>query len=129
MREEKITIYLSPDLDRLYREFIAFNRGSLRRYAASIVVYPVLVEAISFIRACEQDDSGDYDQYKEKRWYRAIEKKAEKFGFDFKNPNMPDTSLANKLLGEISSDAMKSFKDTLDAEANSGETEYIGGID
>lgn len=128
-QDEKINIFLSPELHRLYNEFIHFNNGSLRRYAASIIVYPVLVEAITVICGCEQDLSGDSEYYKSRRWYRAIEKKAEKYNFNFEDENMAKTSLANKLLGEICSDAMKSFKDTLDTEANSGETEYMGGID
>ena len=39
------------------------------------------------------------------------------------------TMLANKLLGGISLDSLKSFKDMLDQEMNSGETQVIGGVD
>lgn len=128
--EQKIRVYLSPNLHSLYREFTDLNKvGSLRRYANSVVVFPVLVEAISFMRSCEEATSSEWDMYKEKRWYRAIEKKAEKYHFDFRDPSMHDVSFANKLLGEIASDSMQSFKDTLDLEVNSGETEYIGGED
>ena len=128
--EEKIKIYLSPELNSLYKEFTDFNKsGSLRRYANSVIVLPVLVEAIRYIRDCETGANEVPESFKDKRWYRAIEKKVEKYNYSFADPKMPDTSIANKLLGEIASDAMKSFKDTFDAEANSGETEMIGGVD
>ena len=39
------------------------------------------------------------------------------------------TTLANDILGDIALDALKSFKDTLDSEINSGETQMIGGVD
>ncbi|SMC65673.1 hypothetical protein SAMN06296952_2171 [Oscillospiraceae bacterium] len=127
---EKIEIYLNPNLNSLYRHFINFNKtGSLRRYANAIIVYPVLVEIIGFMRACEHDTSAEYDHFKDLRWYRAIVKKAEKYDYSFTEPKMSDVAFADTLLKDIASDAMQSFKSVLDQEANSGETEYLGGAD
>lgn len=122
--DQKITIYLKSDLYKLYYYFKDFNNGRLRRYATSVIVYPVLVEAICLIQKNDDNDSFDYS---EKRWFRAIEHKAESKGIDLKSE--PATTLADKMLGDIAFDALKNFKDTLDSEINSGETQMIGGVD
>lgn len=129
--DDKIEVRLKKELYDLYYEFKDFNNGTLRRYAASVVVYPVLVEAVGYIIAYYQDD-GEYSgaaDYSEKRWFRAIEHKAGIKGIDFSNCQESPTTLANDLLGDIALDALKSFKDTLEIEVNSGETELIGGVD
>ncbi len=128
---EKIEIFLKKDLYELYYHFKDFNNGSLRRYAAAIIVYPVLVEAIGIIMGSYQNEgeTGDGTDYSGKRWFRAIEHKAEAKGVNFYNYEGNATSIANDLLGGIALDAFKSFKDTLDSEINTGETQMIGGVD
>lgn len=126
---EKIEVGLKRELFDLYCEFKDFNRGALRRYAAGIIVYPVLVEAIAYVVAYNQGEEDDGSGYSEKRWFRAIEKKLNNIGVDLKTTVLPSSTLANNLLGDIALDALKSFKDTLDSEVNSGETEQIGGVD
>lgn len=126
---EKIEIYLKQELYDLYYKFKDFNNGALRRYAAGIIVYPVLVEAVTYVIGYYQNaDDGESD-FSEKRWFRAIVHKAEKEGVDLSNYDESPTTLADNLLGGISLDALRSFKDTLDSEINSGESQMIGGID
>lgn len=128
---EKIEILLRSDLYDLYYKFKDFNNGALRRYATGIIVYPVLVEAITYIVGYYQREDGgiEVDDYSEKRWFRAINHKADKIGLDLRTYQDSPTTLANDLLGNIALDALKRFKDTLDSEVNSGETQMIGGVD
>lgn len=123
---EKIEINLKEDLYNIYYHFKDYNNGSLRRYVTGIIVYPVLIEAISKI--CEVHRDGD-DGSMDRRWFRAIEKKAEKLGVVFSSYEDSLATIADKILGSVSLDALKNFKDTLDEEMNSGETTMIGGVD
>ena len=130
--DHKITIYLKKNLYDLYYALKDFNNGSLRRYTIGIIVYPVLVEAITYVIGYYQnkeDDSSGGQTYSDYRWFRTIVKKAEEAQIDLHTYADPVTSLADRLLGEISLDALKSFKDTLDREMDSGETQILGGID
>ena len=128
---EKIEIRLKSELYELYYNFKDFNNGALRRYATGIIVYPILVEAIGYIMAHYQGEEydGDGTDFSEKRWFRAIEHKADAKGIDFSNSGDYASTIANDLLGDIALDALRSFKHTLDSEVNSGETQLIGGID
>ena len=128
---EKIEIFLKSELYDLYYKFKDFNNGSLRRYAAGIIVYPVLVEAVGYVIGHYQNggEAGDGTDFSEKRWFRAIDHKADIKGIDLRNYDGCPTTLANDILGDVALDALKSFKDTLDSEMNSGETQMIGGVD
>lgn len=130
--DHKIIIYLKKELYDLYYKFKDFNNGALRRYAAGIIVYPVLVEAITYIIGHYQALDGDMDEitdYSGYRWFRAIEKKSSDLGIDLSQDVDSYTTMADRLLGGISLDALKSFKDTLDSEMDSGEAQMIGGVD
>ncbi len=124
---EKIEINIKEDLFKLYWDFKDFNNGTLRRYVTGIIVFPVLIEAIAKIQEVLRE--GGDGELEEKRWFRAIEKKAERFGIDLNNYQDSCVTLADKMLGEISFDALRSLKDTLESEMNSGETQMIGGVD
>ena len=130
--DQKIIIYLKKELYELYYKFKDFNNGALRRYAAGIIVYPVLVEAITYIVGHYQaleDGADQVADYSGNRWFRAIDKKASDLGIDLSQYQEAYTTLADRLLGGISLDALKSFKDTLDSEMDSGEAQMIGGVD
>lgn len=129
--DEKIQIFLKNELYDLYYKFKDFNNGVLRRYAAGIIVYPVLVEAVGYVISHYQNggESDDGTGYSGKRWFRAIDHKADAKGIDLRSYEGYPTTLANDMLGDIALDALKSFKDTLDSEMNSGETQMIGGVD
>lgn len=129
--DEKIQIFLKNELYELYYKFKDFNNGVLRRYAAGVIVYPVLVEAVGYVISHYQngDESDDGIGYSSKRWFRAIDHKADAKGIDLRSYEGYPTTLANDMLGDIALDALKSFKDTLDSEMNSGETQMIGGVD
>lgn len=125
--ENKITVRLKDELYELYYNFKDFNNGVLRRYATGVIVYPVLVEAIAYIKGYYQGNEG-YGM-SDLRWFRTIAHKAELIGMDLSVTDEAETTIADRLLGGIALDALKSFKDTLDNEVNSGETQMIGGID
>lgn len=129
--DEKIQIFLKSELYDLYYKFKDFNNGVLRRYAAGIIVYPVLVEAVGYVISHYQNigESDDVTGYSGKRWFRAIDHKADAKGIDLGSYEGYPTTLANDLLGDIALDSLKSFKDTLDSEINNGETQMIGGVD
>ena len=129
--DEKIRIFLKNELYDLYYKFKDFNNGILRRYATAVIVYPVLVEAIGYVISHYQNgvEPNDGTGYSAKRWFRAIYHKADTKGIDLSSYEGYPTSLANDMLGDIALDALKSFKDTLDSEMNSGETQMIGGLD
>ena len=91
----------------------------------------VLVEAVGYVISHYQNggESDDGTGYSSKRWFRAIDRKADAKGIDLRNYEGYPTTLANDMLGDVALDALKSFKDTLDSEMNSGETQMIGGVD
>jgi hypothetical protein len=126
--EEKININMSEELNKMYWTLKDFNNGALRRYVGAIVVYPVLVEAIDIIKAHYAET--EEEDYSEKRWFRAIELKAlTKCKIKMENCTESSTMIADKLLGNITLDALRSFKDTLDQEVNNGELQNLGGAD
>lgn len=125
--DEKININLSERLNDMYWSLKDFNNGALRRYVTSVIVTPALVEAIDVIKMHYAD--ANEEDYSEKRWFRAIELKATKIGVDMSNCVESSVTIADKMLGNISLDALKSFKDMLEQEMNNGETQMIGGVD
>lgn len=126
--DEKININMSERLNDMYWILKDFNNGALRRYVTSVIVTPVLVEAIDVIKAQYSGETGE--DYSDKRWFRAIELKANKqLSINFENCDDSSVMIADKLLGNISIDALKSFKDMLELETNNGETHMIGGVD
>ena len=125
--DEKININLNEELNKMYWSLKDYNNGALRRYVIAVIVTPALIEAIDIIRQHYLYDSGE--NYSEKRWFRAIELKAERKGYSLNNYMDSSAMLADILLGNIALDALKSFKDLFDREMNSGETQLIGGID
>lgn len=124
---DKIVINLKSDLHDLYSQLTSSNNGVYRRYVTGIIVYPVLVEAIGYVVSSYQnEDTDEYVNFNEKRWFRVIEKQAESRGYDLNSADST-TALANTLLGNIALDALKQFNDVL-GEMNDGETQMIGGI-
>lgn len=126
--DDKIKIFLKNELYDLYYKFKDFNNGILRRYLTSVVVYPVLVEAVGYVISYYQN-SDEYDDgidYSDKRWFRAI---AHKAGIDSEHYEGYPTTLANDILGDIALDALISLKETIVSEIDSGETQMIGGVD
>lgn len=125
--DEKININLSVELNKMYWTLKDFNNGALRRYVIAVIVYPALVEAIEQIKDYYREVAEE--DYSEKRWFRAIELKAQKHNIVMSEYGGSSVALADTLLGNIALDALKSFKDTLDQEMNNGEMQMIGGVD
>ncbi len=125
--DEKINICLRPELYDQYYHFKDMNGGMLRRYITGIVVYPVLVEAITKI--CNYYQYGSDEVSSDRRWFRAIEHKAEKYNIKLDNYFDPPTMLADKLLGNVAYEALRSLNDMLESEMNNGESQMMGGID
>lgn len=124
--DEKIVISLSDEFFGLYSKFVEFNNGALTRYANGLVVFPVLVEAISIMIGRSGQGA---DIYEDRRWFRAIEKKAAARGIDISEYQDSAATLADQLLGDISYDALQQFEETFEAEFNNGDMEILGGAD
>ena len=124
--DEKIVISLSEELFELYSKFVEFNNGALARYANGLIVFPALVEAVSIMTGRAGQES---DIYEDKRWFRAIKKKAEAKGIDISAYQDSAATLADQLLGDISYDALRQFEETFEAELNNGDMEILGGVD
>lgn len=126
---EKIIIKLSDRLNRLYYKMKDFNNGSLRRYLNGIIVYPVLVEAISKI--CDYYRGREADDYSDKRWFRVIVRKLNDLNINIENDydSHSYTELADKLLGGIAFDGLTSVETTINEEVNTGEYINTGGND
>lgn len=112
---DKITIYLSR---RLYDVYFAMRgKHELRRYLSAVIVLPALVEALTMMQV-EQDQS-----IESKRWYRAIKSKLPSVGVpDILDPGMPLTTVANRLLGDVSWEALFTLKETFDDINRNSET-------
>lgn len=126
--DHKIIINLCEGLNDLYWKMRDENSGALRRYLNGIIVYPVLVEAITKMA---DSYSGNGTDFSGKRWFRTIEHKLQNLNIDISDgmDKYSYTSLADKLLGNIAKDGLNSVKEMLDKEFNSGERTQIGGID
>lgn len=126
--DHKIIINLCGALNELYWHMKDQNSGALRRYLTGIIVYPVLVEAISKMVDSYRETGTDYSG---KRWFRTIEHKLQNLNLDISDEpeKYSYVELADKLLGNIAKDGLKSVKDTLDRELNSGEYTQLGGVD
>ena len=61
--------------------------------------------------------------YEGLRWYRAIKAKLPSIGVtDIVDPGMPLTTVANRLLGDVSWEALFSLKETIDDINRNSET-------
>ena len=125
--DHKIAINVNENIFKLYNDFKNVNNGALRRYVTGIIVYPVLVEAITKIK--ESYVFGSDEVNDGSRWFRAIEKKCEKLGINLESSDEPSVTIANKILGNLSDDALHNLKDVLESEMNDGEISVIGGVD
>jgi len=113
---EKITIYLSRQLYDVY--FAMRRKHEFRRYLSAVIVLPALVEALTIMQIEQQDKS-----YEGLRWYRAIKAKLPSIGVtDIVDPGMPLTTVANRLLGDVSWEALFSLKETIDDINRNSET-------
>lgn len=113
---EKITIYLSRQLYDVY--FAMRRKHEFRRYLSAVIVLPALVEALTIMQIEQQDKS-----FENLRWYRAIKTKLPSVGVtDIVDPGMPLTTVANRLLGDVSWEALFSLKETIDDINRNSET-------
>lgn len=117
---EKIVIYLKKEIFDSYCQFIDFNNGALLRFATGIIVYPVLVEAISKIISCQPNIEDS--EYSGKRWFDTIVNKANEKDINLEECSDSATTIADKILNGISLDALNSIKETLDNEVISEES-------
>ena len=89
-----------------------------RRYLSAVIVLPALVEALTIMQIEQQDKA-----YEGLRWYRAIKAKLPSIGVtDIVDPGMPLTTVANRLLGDVSWEALFSLKETIDDINRNSET-------
>ena len=92
------------------------------QYGTDISDYRVEFTADMFYRVYT------YNEYTDKQWFRIIEAKSKALGIDLSDPDSI-VSIANKLLGNIVSDSLKGFKETLEDTLDDNETIMIGESD
>jgi len=105
----KINIHLDTKTYDTY-SLLRAKSHELKRYLAAVIVFPVLIEALSFMNKSQSEESEDA----EKRWYKMINKKLEQ-----KNINLDEigiTEAANILLGNIVQEALISFGEKMNLE-------------
>ena len=113
---DKIKVLLSPRLFDVY--FKMRKKGEMRRYLSASIIVPALVEALSIMKSGEDEDT-----YSQLRWYRAIQTKLPRCGVEnIHDPRMTLTTIANRLLGDISWEALNSLKTTFDAINSASDT-------
>ncbi len=105
--DDKINIRLTHELNVVYCNIK--NNIELRRFLAAIIVYPVLVDAISIMK------SENKHEFEDKRWYKSIERKLDKENINL-DESISIAVIANKILGDIVKDALLSFKEKIDLE-------------
>ena len=105
--DDKINIRLNHELNVAYCDIK--NNLELRRFLAAIIVYPVLVDAISIMK------SRDKYEFEDKRWYKSIERRLDKENINL-DESISIAVIANKILGDIVKDALISFKEKMDLE-------------
>ncbi|MDR1168519.1 MAG: hypothetical protein LBK53_06505 [Heliobacteriaceae bacterium] len=112
--DEKIDIHLDEKTFNVYNN-LKNNLPALKRYLAAVIVFPVLIEALSLIKSSSEDESG----YADKRWYRMINKKmADKNIDDLESISI--TEAANKLLGDIAQEALISLSEQIYRDFDGG---------
>ncbi len=122
--DNKIEINLNNQTHDAYFELKNKN-DELKKYLSAVVVFPVLVEALSILKGVQDNlntrDAYLYEAYTDKRWYRVIENKILQ-----KNINLQDiylTEAANIILGDIVQNSLINLKETFsmfDGEVESG---------
>lgn len=124
--DERIQVHLNSELWELYNMLAGSNHSSLARFVNGITTFPVLVEAVNRVAHFDKEGTQGED---DRRWFRAIQHKAEQLQVDVDGSEDSITMLADKLYGEISLDALKQFKEAYETEINSGDMQYLGGRD
>ena len=109
--DHKINIYLKKDSFNLYSYFV--KDSNLRDYANGVIVYSVLVEALALFDKVQKENR--VEEYEDYRWYRAIRKKLEDLKIDLKELE-PYSEVADRLLGGISYNALKTFNKAFNQE-------------
>ena len=107
--DEKIRIFLSPKLYQVYHNLR--RKNEFRRYLSAVIVLPALVEALNYVST---DPGEDGENFEDKRWYRAINENLRRLNIDLETTDSSMVTVANLLLGDISWDALNSFKTTID---------------
>lgn len=121
--DHKIRVLLSKQLYDIY--FKLRKKGEFRRYLSAVILLPPLVEALSLMQTeYDEDDNNHYENY---RWYRAICHKLPTIGLDRGIEDLLEqkfslATIANRLLGDVSWDALNSLKTTIDDINNNSDT-------
>lgn len=99
---DKIEINVSPAVYTSYCQLAQKGSESMLRFASAILIFPVLVEALTIVR-------DKADSYSDKRWYRAIRAKLDSRGIAIEDEQSL-VSVANVLLGNITDAALSGFR-------------------
>jgi len=105
----KINIHLDEKTHYAY-SLLRAKSPELKRYLSAVIVFPVLIEALSLMKSLPDVES----EYEDKRWYRMIRKKLTQKNINLKERGV--TEVANELLGGIVQEALISFSEKMTAE-------------
>lgn len=122
LHEDKITIHLDRKTYDTYLNLRRRKEPMIERNLIGLIVYPATVEAISHIIRSINEEAGESEEFKEKRWFRGILKKLKDLGIEQERiKEHTATSLADRLLGYVTASSVRN----LDAFVN----EYEEDID
>lgn len=106
----KIDINVNPEIYNIYID-LKTKKTEFNRYLSAVIIYPVLIEALSMMKNVENNPILDTGEIEDMRWYRMISKKLSLKNICLSSAGITET--ANILLGDITQDALTSFKDTI----------------
>lgn len=101
---DKIDIFLVQSSFKYYVQLR--SEPETKEFIIGLIVYPAILSAVTLMKRVIQDEIGasesqddDYEDYKEKNWYRNIKLKLNKKGYDDSKINdEPAEKMANELL-------------------------------
>lgn len=107
----KIEINLNQETYNIYND-LKTKKSEFNRYLSAVIIYPVLIEALFMMKNAENNSNVDTNDIEDMRWYRMISKKLSLKNISLQSVGI--TEIANMLLGDITQDALTSFKNTVD---------------
>lgn len=123
----QIEIHLNEECFEMYKKLTSILNGALSRYAAAVIVYPVLVEAIERMHNAVLEENDEVNS----RWFRSIDKRAQDLNPipNWLHDDYSATDVANQLLGNIGFDSMKRIINLFDKEFSGQDDISVGGVD
>lgn len=127
--QDKIIIMVSKKTYKLYCNLMKERDASLDKLISSVLILPVLAEAISYVKAgirIDHDDCYDDYGYSNKKWFRAIRLQCGEKGIDLEDDDVSISTAANMLFNDCALVSLEKILSFLDGDL-SEEIESIMG--